>query len=329
MANSQLKQYRIKTTHMTTKLVIVGMFADLFIALMKFGAAYISSSSSMVSEAVHSLIDVSTGLILLYGIANSRRGPTLEHQLGYGREVYFWNFAVAILIFSLGAGVALLDGIRQVTHPVALTNVSVNFVVLALSAAVEIASLTFTIRSIDIKRGHQNFFSYLHLRRDPTSLTIVFGGEAAILGLVITAASTALSITQKNSVYDGIGSIAIALILAIAAIKLAIESKSLLIGVPANPVVAAAIMADVAKNPDVLAVNGATTVHLAPEQLLVALSVWFKDELNAGQVEDSIAAIEDQLKIARPEIVALFVTPQRPKRYRQLEAFAVPVAAPR
>lgn len=327
MADAQIKQHRLKTTPLTTKLVIAGILTDLFIALMKFTAAYISSSSSMVSEGVHSLIDVSTGLILIYGLANSRRRPTIDHQLGYGREVYFWNFAAAILIFSLGAGVALLDGLHQIAHPVQLENVRVNFFVLGISALIEIASLTFTIRSIDLKRGKQRFFRYLHLRRDPTSLTVVFGGVASILGLTISAAATALSITKANPVYDGAGSIAIALILAAAAIKLAAESKSLLIGVPADPAVAAAIIGEVAGNASVLAVNGATTVHLAPEQLLVALSVWFKEEMTTGDLEDAIEAIETKLQDTRPEIVALFITPQRPKNYIRQEAYTVPTPA--
>lgn len=199
MVNALTKQHRIMTTSLTTKLVIVGILTDLLIALMKFTAAYISSSSSMVSEGVHSLIDVCTGLILIYGLANSRRGPSIDHQLGYGREVYFWNFAAAILIFSLGSGVTLLDGLHQIAHPTQLENVRVNFAVLAISAVVEIGSLTFTIRSIDLKRGKQGFFRYLHLRRDPTSLTVVFSGVASILGLTISAAATALSITQSKS----------------------------------------------------------------------------------------------------------------------------------
>jgi cation diffusion facilitator family transporter len=297
--------------------VLVGLLGDVFIALMKFSAAYISSSSSMASEGVHSLIDASTGLILLYGLQISRRAPTIDHQLGYGREVYFWNFAVAILIFSLGAGVALLNGIDQILRPIQLSNVGVNFSVLALSAVVEVASLTFTIRSIDMRRGRQSFFRYLHLRRDPTSLTVVFGGEASILGLAITAAGTGLSIKLENPIYDGGASIAISLILAIAAVKLAAESKSLLIGMPADPTVAAAIVADVASDPDVLSVNGATTVHLAPEQLLVALSVWFREDMKSGDIEDAISTIEDKLQLERPEIVALFLTPQKPDRYRK------------
>ncbi|WP_195909659.1 cation diffusion facilitator family transporter [Rhizobium tubonense] len=324
MVISTVRQHHINISQMTTRLVVVGLFADFSVALIKFAAAYLSSSSSMMSEGVHSLIDVSTGLILLYGIANSRRPPTLEHQLGYGRELYFWNFAVAILIFSLGAGVAFVDGIHQMLHPVQLSNVAINFAILAISAVVEVASLTYTIRSIDRKRGHQSFHRYLYVRRDPTSLTVVFGGEASILGLAITAIGTALSITQNNPIYDGAASIAISVILAIAAVKLAAESKSLLIGVPADPAVAAAIMADVASSPAVLAVNGATTVHLAPEQLLVALSVWFREDMRSGEIEEAITAIEDRFHRERPEIIMLFVTPQTPKRYRQQQTYAMP-----
>ena len=319
MAEAKLKWPSRQALSRSTKVVLIGLAADMLITLLKFGAAYTSSSSAMTSEGVHSLVDALTELVLLYGLANSRRSATPDHHLGYGREVFFWNFVVAILIFALGAGVTFFDGVHQILDPKPLAHVSVNFVVLGISAILEIVSLTYTIRSVGSHRGKQRLSRYLRLKRDPTSLTILFGGEAAILGLAITAIGTALSATYQNPVFDGAASILISLVLAVTAFKLASESKSLLIGVPADPAAIAAIMANVARHPSVLAVNGAVTVHLAPEQLLVALSVWFQKELTLPQLEDAISKIEDGLHSTHPEIVALFLKPQRPERYKALQ----------
>ncbi len=318
MAEAKPKRHSRRSLSSATKVVLVSLAADMLITLLKFAAAYTSSSSAMTSEGIHSLIDAVTELVLLYGLANSRRKATPDHQLGFGREVFFWNFVVAILIFSLGAGITFIGGVHHILHPTPLSYVSVNFVVLGVSAIVEITSLTYTIRSMGSKRGDQRLSHYLHLKRDPTSLTILFGGEAAIVGLAITAIGTALSVTRHNPVFDGAASVLISLVLSIMAFKLASESKSLLIGVPADPVAIAAIMADVARDPAVVAVNGAVTVHLAPEQLLVALSVWFQKDLTAQQLEDAISKIEDGLHSTHPEIVALFLKPQRPERYKTL-----------
>lgn len=305
--------------------VIIALVGDFVVATIKFIAGYLSGSSAMVSEGVHTLIDASTEVILLYGLAVSRRRATPEHQLGFGREVYFWNFVVAILILALGAGIAFVAGLHQIVNPVPLENEWLNFVVLALSAVVEIVSLGAAFRKTSGGRGKQSLYRLLRRRRDPTSLTILFGGVAAVIGLLVTAIGLTASMLTGDASYDGLASIAIAAILAVTALKLAIESKALLIGVPADPEIVKAIIEKVRSNENVDVVNGLITVHLAPDQIVVALSVAFQDNLNSQQIEETISAIENGLNSIQPQIVALFIKPQSPERYAEVHGGGAPV----
>ena len=285
------------------------------VAAIKFVAAYISGSTAMSSEGVHSLVDAGTEVILLYGLIASRREACPGHQLGYGREVYFCNFVVAVLIFALGAGAALLDGLHQVARPKPIDNEEINYIVLACSAVLDGAALWAAVRRASVGRGKDNLLRFLQRRRDPTASTILFGGLASLVGILATAGGLLASRITANPRFDGLASLVIAAILAITALKLAAQSKSLLIGVPADPSVVAEIIEDTTKNPAVKHVNGMISAHLAPEQLMVALSVWFEDELSKAGVEQAIANVEDNLRRRHPQIGALFIEPQSPERF--------------
>ncbi|WFU91376.1 cation diffusion facilitator family transporter (plasmid) [Rhizobium sp. CC1099] len=300
-------------------IVIIGLISDLVIATIKFVAAYFSGSAAMSSEGIHSLIDASTEVILCYGLIVSSRKASPLHQLGYGREVYFWNFVVAVLIFSVGAGVTLLAGFRQVASPRPLENEWVTYVVLALSAVVDAISLWISIRRAAGCRGRETLFAFMYRRRDPTTLTIVVGGVAALVGLACTASGIIASQLTGDPRYDGIASIVISVILALAAFKLAADSKALLIGLPADPVVANSIINQIEKCACVRRVNGMVSVHLAPEQLLVAVSVWFDAHLSTEELEAAIVEVENGLHSQFPSIRALFIEPQTPERFDSLK----------
>ncbi len=304
-------------------IVAISLFADLTIAALKFAAASVSGSTAMSSEGVHSLVDAGTEIILLYGLIASGRRPNPEHQLGYGREVYFWNFVVAILIFALGAGIALLDGLHQIARPKPIDNELISYIVLACSAVLDGAALCAAVRRTSAGRGKDSLLRFLQRRRDPTASTIVFGGVASIIGILATAGGLLASSVAGDPRFDGLASLVIAVILAVTAFKLAAQSKSLLIGVPADPSVVAEIIEDTKKNPTVKCVNGMISAHLAPEQVIVALSVWFEEELSKAGVEQAIANIEDDLRTRHPQIVALFIKPQSPERYRALNSHRI------
>lgn len=306
------------TSHASLGIVVLSLIADLTIAAIKFVAANISGSTAMSSEGVHSLVDAGTEVILLYGLLASGRRANPEHQLGYGRELYFWNFVVAVLIFALGAGVALLAGLHQLARPKPIDNEAVSYIVLASSAVIDGAALWATIRRTGAGRGKDSLLRFLQRRRDPTASTILFGGVASLVGIGATGGGILASSITGDPRFDGLASLVIAAILAITAFKLAAQSKSLLIGVPADPSVVTEIIEDTRKNPTVKCVNGMISAHLAPEQLMVAMSVWFEDELSKAGVEQAIANIEDDLRRRHPQIIALFIKPQSPERYHAL-----------
>jgi cation diffusion facilitator family transporter len=308
-----------------TRVVIIALVSDLAVAAVKFVAGFLSNSSAMTSEGVHTLIDASTEIILLYGLVASRRGRTPEHQLGFGRELYFWNFVVAVLILALGSGIALVTGVRQIIDPVRLQDEWLNFVVLGCSGAVEAVAMWQSFGNSQTARGNKSLYRYLSRRRDPTSLTVLFGGVAAIASLIVTALGLSLAAIADNAIYDGAASIAIATILAVTAIKLASDSKSLLIGVPADSEVVTMIVERVESNEAVETVNGVLSVHLSPDQLVVGLSVAFKPALNTSMIENAIIEVEESLRNNRPQIVALFIRPQSREHYLKLHGKAAPV----
>jgi cation diffusion facilitator family transporter len=296
-------------------IVVINLLADLTVAAIKFAAAYISGSTAMSSEGVHSLVDAGTEAILLYGLIASGKGARPKHQLGHGREIYFCNFVVAVLIFALGAGVALLDGLHQVARPKPIDHEGISCIVLACSALLEGTALWAPVRRASVGRGKDSLLTFLKRRRDLTASTILFGGVASLVGILATAGGLLASRITGVPRFDGVASLVIAATLAITAIRLAAQSKSLLIGVPADPSVVAEIIEDTRKNPTVKHVNGMISAHLAPEQLLVALSVWFEDELSKAGIEQAIANVEDDLRRRHPQTVALFVKPQSPERF--------------
>lgn len=298
--------------------VMIGLAGDLSIATIKFGAAAFTGSSAMMSGGVHSLIDACTEVILFYGLIASTRMATPQHQLGYGREIYFWNFIVAILIFALGSGITIIGGVKQVISPKPIEAEWINYTVLTVSIVVEAVALWAATRQLRVETG-ENWLSALRRRRDNTTLTIVEGDIAALIGLVIAACGLATCQITGDYRYDGAASVIISLILAVVAFRLASNSKALLIGLPVDKNVASSIIEDIGKNEHVLRVNGMVSVHLAPDQLLVAVSIWFDSSLTKDDVERVIGDIDEAIRKRYP-IRALFLEPQSPKRFQALSS---------
>lgn len=296
--------------------VVIGLASDITIAAVKFVAASLTGSSAMTSGGVHSLIDACTEVILFYGVIVSNRTATPDHQLGYGREIYFWNFVVAILIFALGSGVTLIGGLRQIMDPRPIEDEWLNYIVLGCALTVEAFALWAAFKQLKLK-SNSSWLTALRKRRDNTTLTIIEGDIAALLGLVISACGLAACQITGDDRFDGIASVTISFILAIVAFRLASNSKNLLIGLPVDKEIADSIISEVEKNDKVLRVNGMVSVHLAPEQVLVAISVWFVAGMTKEEVEDVIVTLDESLRKTYP-IRALFIEPQTPKRFTAL-----------
>jgi cation diffusion facilitator family transporter len=300
------------------KIVIYAALAgNLLVALTKFVAAFISGSSSMMSEGVHSVVDTANEGVLLYGLRRAREGPDEVHPLGHGRELYFWSFIVAVLLFALGAGVSIYQGIARIRAPEPIENVTVSYVVLALSFLFEGISWRISQRSFGAAKGDLGWWEAVRKSKDPSSFAVLFEDTAALIGIAFAALGIFLADRFAMPVFDGIASIMIGLVLAASSALLARESKGLLIGERADPQIAASIEAIAAGEPGIAGANGVLTTHLAPDQIVVALSLEFDDALRTPQIEAAVVHIEQRVRADHPEVVALFVKPQTPGAFER------------
>ena len=292
------------------KVIYAALLGNLLVALTKFAAASLTGSSAMVSEAIHSLVDTGNEVLLLYGLRRAAKPPDELHPLGHGRELYFWSFIVTLLIFALGAGVSVYEGISHVMAPVPMSNTVVNYVVLSLAFVFEGVSWGVAIKEFRSAKGDRGYFEAVRQSKDPTMFMVLFEDTAALIGVIIAVVGIALSETLDLPVMDGAASIGIGILLGVVAMFLAREAKGLLIGEPAALEVVSSICAIARAHPGVERSNGLFTVHLGPDQIVAAISVDFVDTLSAADVEAIVAAIEERVRNVHPEIVLLLIKPQ-------------------
>ncbi len=294
----------------STVSIHAALVGNLLVALTKFFAAAISGSSSMLSEGIHSLVDTVNEVLLLYGLRRSRRAPDQIHPLGYGRELYFWSFIVAVLLFALGAGISIYEGIARVLAPVPVEHVALNYAVLALSVVFEGISWRISQHAFRAAKGDLGYWEAVRRSKDPSSFIVLFEDSAALVGIAIAAAGIFLADALRMPVIDGVASIVIGVVLGATSALLARESKGLLIGERADPAIAAAIETLAGAEPGLVGANGILTIHLAPDQIVVALSLEFEDALRTPQIEAAVARLEQRVRAGFPQVVALFVKPQ-------------------
>lgn len=291
--------------------IYAALASNLAIAVTKFGAAFLTGSSSMLTEGVHSLVDTGNQGLLLYGIARSKRPADAFHPYGYGRELYFWSFVVAVAIFMGGAGVSIYEGLVNLCHPETIAQPWINFFVLAAAFVIESISWLAAFRRFRETRGSLNWWASIHQSKDPSTFIILLEDSAAMVGIVIAGCAIALAIAFDEPRIDGAGSIVIGGVLALVAVLQARESKGLLIGEAANPALDEAICAIARSEPGVCHVNQVVTLHLAPEQVIATASLDFEDRLNTTQIERAIVNIECRTRAAHSQVTGLFVRPQR------------------
>ncbi|NUS20667.1 MAG: cation transporter [Mesorhizobium sp.] len=304
--------------HSGSKRVIYAALAgNLAIALTKFAAAAFTGSSAMLSEGVHSLVDTGNGGLLLYGMRRAARPPDRAHPLGHGRELYFWSFIVALLVFALGAGVSFYEGVIHIMAPEPVVNAKVNYIVLGLSFLFEGSSWLVALREFRQQKGRQGWLQAVQSSKDPSVYTVLFEDSAALLGLIVAFAGILSAQLLEVPELDGVGSIGIAIILGATAIFLARESKGLLIGEPASPEVQKKVLAIVQEDPAVQRANGILSVHIGPEEIVAGLSIEFEDHLTAPEIEACVERLEARLKTEMPQISRLFVKPQATGTWEQ------------
>jgi cation diffusion facilitator family transporter len=304
--------------------VWAALIGNLLIAITKFVAAFFTGSSAMLSEAIHSLVDTSNEVLLLYGTHRARRPADRSHPFGHGRELYFWSFIVALLIFAIGAGVSGYEGVTHILHPEAIENATANYVVIGLSLVFEGISWVISLRGFNREKGDLGYFEAISKSKDPTNFTVLIEDSVALLGLLIALAGISAAQWLDMPQLDGVASIAIGVLLAGTAAFLARESMNLLIGESAPPELNAAVLAVVAADPAITHANGLVTTQLGPDQVIVMLSADFEDHLTGREIEATVERLESLIRAAHPEITALFIKPQRAAMYEERRAMLDP-----
>ncbi|WP_422921356.1 cation diffusion facilitator family transporter [Sphingomonas donggukensis] len=282
--------------------------------MAKFIAAAISGSSSMLTEGVHSLVDSGNQVLLLFGQSRANRPPDAKRPFGYGREIYFWSFVVAILIFALGAGVSIFEGWSHYVAPEPLRSPTMNYIVLAVAFAMEGVSWCVAVREFGATKGDDGWWTAIRRSKDPATFTILFEDSAALVGLAIAAIGIYVSHALGDPRIDGIASMLIGGVLAGVAVLLAREAMGLLIGEAASPEVVAAIRAVVDGFPQIVAVNHVRTIHTAPDSIFVAVSADFDDAVTMGEGEALIERIETALKRRLPQLASIYIRPESADR---------------
>jgi cation diffusion facilitator family transporter len=296
----------------STRTLVVALLANLGIAASKFVAAAITGSSAMLTEGVHSVVDCTNQLLLMWGRKASERPADERHPFGYGRELYFWSFIVAVLVFALGAGVSVYEGIIHIMHPEPAVSPIIAYAVLLVAFLLESWSTVEAWQDFAHAKGKLGFYEAIRRSKDPPGFIILLENGAAMAGIIAAAVGLALAQYTGNPFYDGAASIVIGAILAVTASILAYESKALLIGEAADPEIIAALHRLVESKSEVTAVGEVLTIHGAPDQITAMLSVDFEDHISARDVEAIVCAIEREVAEQYPIVRRLYIRPRSP-----------------
>jgi cation diffusion facilitator family transporter len=289
--------------------VVAALAANLGIAIAKFIAFLITGSASMLAESVHSVADTSNELLLLLGHGRSRRARTELHPFGFGRERYFYAFVVAVLLFTVGAVFSIYDGVHKILSPEDVRRPEVAFAVLFVSAVLESFSLRTAIRESNRVRGGRSWQSFVHAAKAPELPVVLLEDLAALLGLWFAFLGVLLSVVTGNGVWDGVGSVAIGVLLGCAAFVVGYETKSLLIGESASADMSASIVRALEEGPEGFPVIHMRTSHVGPESLLVAAKIAVPGSLTAAVLAARIDAAEQRVREAVPIADAIYLEP--------------------
>jgi len=291
----------------SVKVIIAAFFGNLLVAITKFIAAAITNSSAMLSEGIHSSVDSGNQLLLLYGEKRAKKPADNDHPFGYGKEIYFWAFIVAILIFALGAGVSFYEGIHRVMHPAAISKPYVNYIVLCLAIVFEAFSWWIAFKEFRKGKGDQGYLEALQKDKNPTIFVVLFEDSAAMIGLFVALGGVIASQVTGNPVYDGVAAIIIGVILSLTALWLAFETKGLLIGEGAKSQTVKSIRSILEAKESIEHVNEVLTLHMGPNFILVNISVDFKGNILSDELEAEIVSIDKEIKDKHELVKRVFV----------------------
>jgi len=291
------------------KSIYSALAANLLIAVTKFIAGFFTNSSSMISEGIHSTVDTSNQLLILYGIKQSKKRPDQYHPFGYGKELYFWSFVVSILIFCLGGALSIYQGVAHIIRPQEMGNPTWNYVVLVLSLVFEGGSLVIALREFNKTRGSLSLWDAIVSSKDPASFLVVFEDGAAVLGLLIVMVLMGLSHTLNIPALDGLASVLVGLLLVGASFILARESRSLLMGEGIAVETKRKIQSLIEEDEAVIKVVNILSTYQSPEEVILIVIVDFEDDLDTEDITDAIERIRKEIKSSFQLVKFIFIQP--------------------
>jgi len=293
----------------STRTLVIALAANVGIAISKFVAAAITGSSAMLTEGVHSLVDSTNQLLLMWGRRQAKKPPDKYHPFGYGRELYFWSFVVAVLVFALGAGVSVYEGIIHIAHPEPAVSPLIAYGVLLVAFVLEGWSTLEAFKEFRAAKGDISWLEAIRRSKDPPSFIVLLENGAAMAGILAAAFGLFLSQLTHNPMFDGAASIVIGIILGFTALLLAWESKGLLIGEAADPALVDGLRALAGSKHGVMGVGHVLTLHSSPDQITAMINVDFDDVISAGRVEAIVSEIEKEAQERWPQVRRLFIRP--------------------
>lgn len=299
------------------KVIYAALTGNALIAVCKFVGASITGSSAMLSEGIHSVVDTGNQALLLYGMKKAEKPADEKHPFGYGAELYFWAFVVAILIFAIGSGISIYEGVSKILHPHAMGDPTINYVILAMAMVFEGVAWYIAYREFNVARGSRSLIQAVRDSKDPTIFTVLFEDTAALLGLAVAFIGIFLAQYLNIPALDGVASIAIGVILAVTAGLLAFETKGLLIGESAAPEMVEAVKELIKDVKGVDRLNEIRTLHRGPNDVLLALSIDFENDMTVGVVEDEIYKLELAIKAQYPVVKRIFIEVQNKRHHAE------------
>lgn len=288
--------------------IVAALIGNSLIAVTKFAAATFTGSSAMLSEGIHSMVDVGNQILLLFGLKQALKPATPQHPFGHGKELYFYSFIVAIILFAFGGGLSLYEGIKHLSQPAPISSIYINYIVLSLAFIFEGYAWYIAYREFQ-KSNSKNLKWYHSINRakDPTIIVVLLEDSAAMLGLIVAIAGVSISHFFNLPAMDAVASIIIGVILLVVAAWLAYESKSLLVGEAADPEVIKKVESIILDSEQIDGLKGIMTMHMSPNSILVNLHVDFSNNLNSQQVETAVTELESQVKQGIPEVKWLYI----------------------
>lgn len=295
-----------------SKLSIYGaLAANAAIAVLKFIAAFITGSSAMLSEGIHSVVDSVNEILLLLGLNLSEKPADEKHPFGHGMELYFWTLIVSILVFAIGGGMSVYEGISHIKHPEPITNLSWNYSVLFAAFVFEGASVYFPLKNLKKQYPDKSIFRALRLSKDPAIFAVIYENIAAMIGVSIALAGIFLGSYFNNPYIDGVASILIGIVLCLVAVLMISESRSLLLGESTGSHTVNNLISMMEANPEVSSFAAPMTMHLGPKEILLTLDVSFKEDLRGEDIVRAIRTIEEDIQAQFPHITRIYIEAKR------------------